>query len=268
METDYNQQDEWYIREAVAQFRALGWVGKIYGSRLLHPEGRERFTVCGAVVIYGYPNEEHFLVYMITLFPYQYLPLHHHEDCRSVLKVVSGSVAISGMIGSGGGIMAHQGEFLIPRIGEKYGYNAYQGGALLIGVCHKNHTEDYHWESLRRDVFTTLYHKEEPTSFDLLVSDVYGKYRETNSTKLNSDAIQRARKELDILIPLYKNFKKPVTSAVVARAALAGRLDFLQWVLASYGGAVFNYELSVEFAKRGDSKEVEQWLKNRFASCS
>ena len=55
-----------------------------------------------------------------------------------------------------------------------------------------------------------------------------------------------------------------VDKKVVFRAIFSGRLEFLQWILQSYGGSVFDYENGLVFARKGGAVEVEQWLKNIF----
>ncbi len=137
-----------------------------------------------------------------------------------------------------------------------------------MGICHKNHINDSYWESVTGTAaFTSIsannYNKEE-TPFDIFSSQIYVKYKEVNSKKLNSEALQKVKREMDLVIPSYTNNKKKVDKGVIAKAAMAGRLDFLKWAFYSFGGSVFDYEVDMEYAKRGEAVEVQQWLRNTF----
>jgi quercetin dioxygenase-like cupin family protein len=262
MDVDAKRQNEECVQEAIAKCREVGWRGMIHTIKMVHPRGRELFPTHGAIIIYGNPNDEHNQVYLVALSPNQIMPLHHHEDRKVVLRVICGNVAMFTMSGNE---VIKEGEYITPRVGEKYSYCTNAGGAILVGMC-KKYTNDYHWESVCDDQYTHISYQEVARPFDTIISETYAKYKQVNAKAINVDAIHLARNQIDALIPLYKEYKKVVDVRVVFKAIYAGRLEFLKWVLQSYGGCVFNYDMGLKLARKGGCIEVEEWLKNIFGS--
>jgi quercetin dioxygenase-like cupin family protein len=141
--------DEWYAYNALKVFEQLGWSWiKECDSdpcvKLIHPQGREKFSTCGVVFIdvdsSKYPY--HF-VRLCALFPGQRMPLHHHLERSEVFTVVAGVVRADGDTGEM--LNVPPGDLLSPAIGEKHGVSTDQRGGIYVGVCDKSHLTDVYW---------------------------------------------------------------------------------------------------------------------------
>jgi len=145
--------DLWYATHAVQLYRRLGWDDDSDERdravvKLVHTRGRDSFAKHGVVFIDGPFDEDHYMR-LCVLFPGQRMGLHHHEKRSEVFKIVEGTMrALVEKEGDeeGSCFLVPVGGYISPGIGEKHAVSTDATGCAYVGVCHKEHMTDVHWE--------------------------------------------------------------------------------------------------------------------------
>ena len=131
--------------EAVRHFVQLGWkfdTALETNITLIHPYGVNRFATFGGVFIdilgHEAVSKEHY-IRLCVLFPGQRIPAHHHTLREESFEVISGEAFVNG-------VLHRPGEVMRPALGAAHAVQTNLEGTAFIGVCHRDHLSDVHWE--------------------------------------------------------------------------------------------------------------------------
>jgi quercetin dioxygenase-like cupin family protein len=142
-----------YATEAVRCFVQKGWLfdsNLLTKVKLIHPHGPDNFHHIGVVFIdifgHKWARTDQY-IRLCVLFPQQQMPLHHHKLRKETFTVVKGLVILHEDSESG---MRHTtlrpGETMSPEIETLHGVETDLVGGAYVGVCHKDHLRDVHWQ--------------------------------------------------------------------------------------------------------------------------
>jgi quercetin dioxygenase-like cupin family protein len=160
-----------YAAFAIRLYRQLGWKGETRDMtvKLIHPEGREFFETHGVVFIDIPSYSDEFYMRLCVLYPNQRMRLHYHNERAEVFKVIAGTMNLITIDVSR---LIQVGDYLSPKVGEKHGVSTDEKGCAYVGICHRDHMKDVHWEE-----------KEQPS----LITDVSKRMTIVDISKLPHD---------------------------------------------------------------------------------
>jgi hypothetical protein len=133
--------------------RHCGWVQETpeQSFKLIHPRGLDWHR--GALFCDGVWKDE-FYSRIAVMLSWQTLPAHHHDEEGETFKVIHGMVQVSTydplinpeMIPVALSPFYGPGEYFSVEPGQIHAVTSGDGGCVFVGVCHRSHLRDVHWD--------------------------------------------------------------------------------------------------------------------------